>query len=418
MTFRLVDMGWGQVLGDALAGDRSGVRMICPFIKHKAAERLFGGKMPASVKVITRFSLDDFARGVNDLSALRLLLERGASVRGVKHLHAKVYLFGKTRAVVTSANLTQAALGRNHEFGFVSDDAGVVGSCGDYFEALWVKAGKNLTIARLEKWEQTVKDYLARAGGAGKSSVLGDEGADAGLEPEAVPLPARVAENDQAFVKFFGESHRRAERSMAVLEEVRRSGCHWACTYPKGKRPRQVRDGAVMFMGRMVKEPADILIYGRAIGLRHVEGRDDATPEDIALRSWKTKWPHYVRVHHGEFLAGPLENALSLNTMMETLGSSSFLPTQRNAKKGNGNTDPRKAYRQQAAVALTPEATAWLNDRLQDAFDQCGTLPAVELAALDQPTVAVSGKWNRQGGGGNSRRNIHNDALGATHASR
>src|SRR5207249_9444952 len=45
------------------------------------------------------------------------------------------------------------------------------------------------------------------------------------------------------------EGHLRASLDMAVLVEVERSGCHWACTYPKNKRPRQVEDGAVMFMG-------------------------------------------------------------------------------------------------------------------------------------------------------------------------
>jgi hypothetical protein len=67
-------------------------------------------------------------------------------------------------------------------------------------------------------------------------------------------------------VKFFGRGDNRADRSMQILEEVRRSGSHWACTYPKGKRPRMVRDGATMFMGRLVKDPNDILIFGRARG--------------------------------------------------------------------------------------------------------------------------------------------------------
>lgn len=391
MSFRLVDTRWGKVLGDSLVADRSSVRMICPFIKHKATKRLFGSKMPSSVRVITRFSLDDFAKGVSDISALLMLVENGASVRGVKNLHAKVYLFGKSRAVVTSANLTQAAMTRNHEFGFVSDEAGVVGPCGEYFEALWQKAGEDLTIARLEAWDKKVKDYLARTGGADKSPGLGDEGVDAGLQPEPAQLPAGISEIEQAFVKFFGRGDFRAERSMPVMDEVVRSGCHWACTYPKTKRPRNVRDGAVMFMGRMVKEPADILIFGRAIGLKHVEGRDDASPKEIKDRPFKEKWSRYVRVYNVEFLAGPLGNGISLNSMMKALGANSYLSTQRNAKKGSDKTNPRRAYLRQAAVELTPQAAGWINDRLQDAFDRFGTLPAVELAALDQPAIVVAG---------------------------
>jgi hypothetical protein len=43
----------------------------------------------------------------------------------------------------------------------------------------------------------------------------------------------------QSFVKFFGED--RAGRSLAIVDEVRSSGCHWACTYPKRKRSRRPR---------------------------------------------------------------------------------------------------------------------------------------------------------------------------------
>ena len=71
----------------------------------------------APLKVITRFNLDDFAGEVSDISALRLLLQAGAQIRGIKNLHAKLYLIGGGHVILTSANLTDAALRRNHELG-------------------------------------------------------------------------------------------------------------------------------------------------------------------------------------------------------------------------------------------------------------------------------------------------------------
>jgi hypothetical protein len=53
--------------------------------------------------------------------------------------------------------------------------------------------------------------------------------------------------------------------------------------------------------------------------------------------------------------------------------------------KGSGNTDPRKAYLQQAAVELTPEATAWLTERLESAFDANGKISHESLRRLDWP---------------------------------
>jgi hypothetical protein len=384
-SFQLIDSGWDKVIQEAVTADRSELRVVCPFIKVRAARRLLAGKCPGVIRVITRFHLGDMCDGVSDTEALRLLLKHGAKIRGVRNLHAKLYLFGDQRAIVTSANLTEAALLRNHEFGFVSNDSGIIERCREYFDAFWNRAGNDLDLARLEAWEKRIEGV--RVGGSRPSTNAGlpDEGTDAGLgQPELIVTP-RVADAPQSFVKFFGEGHSRASLDMSVLEEVDGSDCHWACTYPKNKRPRQVEDGAVMFMGRLVENPNDIIIYGRAIGLRHVEGRDEASAEEIERRPWKKTWPIYVRVHHAEFVAGTLKNGVSLLALMGDLKSDSFIPTQRNARRGDGNTNPRTAFRQQAAVQLTNEAFAWLNHRLELAFARHGKLTPAELETLDWP---------------------------------
>jgi hypothetical protein len=143
-----------------------------------------------------------------------------------------------------------------------------------------------------------------------------------------------------------------------------------------------------MFMGRLVENRDDIIIYGRAIGLRHVEVRDEASAEEIERRTWKENWPIYVRVHHAEFVAGTLENGIRLSTLMDELKSDSFISTQENSRKGSGNTDPRGAYRQQASAQLTSEAFSWLNQRLETAFARHGKLTPAELDKLDWPIVS------------------------------
>lgn len=91
MSFRLVDGGWDRVLDERLAADASSIKVICPFIKEKAAKRLLKHGRPSSLEVITRYDLNCFRDGVSDISALRLLMKAGAKIRGVKNLHAKVY---------------------------------------------------------------------------------------------------------------------------------------------------------------------------------------------------------------------------------------------------------------------------------------------------------------------------------------
>jgi hypothetical protein len=386
MSFFFVDGGWDKVLDGGLRADSSALRIVCPFIKKAAAERLLRRGKPTSIQVITRASLDDFYGGVSDIGALRLLIKNGASIRVVKNLHAKLYLFGKAQAIVTSANLTEAALLRNHEFGLVAQDSKQVGQCRRYFDNFWKVAGEDISPARLDEWEQRVTDHLAGGGRVGTGSNLGDEGVYVENFTEPANLPVPVSDIEQAFVKFFGEGHNRAPFSMTVLEEVEGSGSHWACTYPKGKRPRKVRDGAVMFMGRLVASPRDIVIYGRAIAEAHEPGRDDASNKDFRRRSWKQKWPHYIRVHDPEFVGGTLFNGVSLNELMDALGSDSFASTQRNAARGDGsNTEPRRAFMQQASVELSPEGIAWMNEQIERAFARHGKLRERELRTLDWP---------------------------------
>ena len=148
MTFRLVDAGWGAEFESALSIDHSELRIVCPFIKARALDRLLAFR-PQNVHVITRYNLDDFARRVSDIAALRTLLDRGASVRGIRNLHAKLYIFGQSRAIVTSANLTHAGLERNPEFGIVTEDPAAIASCLAYFDDLWSSGGADLQIEQV-----------------------------------------------------------------------------------------------------------------------------------------------------------------------------------------------------------------------------------------------------------------------------
>nr|WP_234892823.1 phospholipase D family protein [Sinorhizobium fredii] len=96
--------------------------IVCPFIKRRTAERLLSVRPPADFRIVTRFDLNAFNAGVSDLDALELLLQSGAKIRGIVGVHSKMYVFGSTRAIVTSANLTESAMFKNKEFGFTTDD--------------------------------------------------------------------------------------------------------------------------------------------------------------------------------------------------------------------------------------------------------------------------------------------------------
>ena len=113
----------------------------------------------------------------------------------------------------------------------------------------------------------------------------------------------------------------------------------------------------------MVQNPNDGIIYGRAIGFAYAIDRDDATPADIALRNWKKKWPHNIRVREPEFVNGTLANGVSLNDLMRELYWLAFASTIRDHERGKGKTDPRRTY-VASSRGIIKCRTAWLNDRL------------------------------------------------------
>ena len=389
MNVQLVDGGWSKEFTEAVINDASELRIICPFIKVSALQRLLRYH-PSNIKVITRFNLGDFAGGVSDVAALRKLIEAGARVRGVRNLHAKLYLFGKSRAIITSCNLTEAAILRNHELGMVIHDRAIIEKCLAYFDELWALAGNDLLLDQVDTWDKTVTDHWLSGGRPHETDGLEDFGVDAGIEyaPSGRALVA-VANASQAFVKLLGMGNNRVPLSVSTIEEVKSGGCHWAACYPANRRPRGVRDGAVIFMGRLTRGPNDIRVIGRATGMAYMPVRDDATPADIELRPWKEKWPRYIRVHHAKFVSGTIANGVSLNELMHMLGANSFASTKRNAVRGKGNTNPRHAYRQQAAVELSAEGLTWLSGQLEAAFEAHGKVSSDSLDELDWPDSSV-----------------------------
>lgn len=296
-------------------------------------------------------------------------------------------MFGATRATVTSANLTTRGLAGNHEFGCISEEAAFVDACSTYFEALWHAASTDVTSQQLDNWEHLVSEHLDGGARPAAAATLPDFGATVNLTGTALSdlaPPGWPAESGQAFVKFFGEGSNRTDHDASTLDEVQRSGCHWACTYPAGKHPRAVRDGDTIFVGRLVAHPNDTMIFGRVIGREHRDLRDDATPQDVEFRPFKERWPHYIRVPRS-VRRSTLGNGVSLAELMDTLGASAFASTRDNAASGHGNTDPRKAIRQQPHIRLTTEAAAWVTARLEEAFRMQGTVPTEALERLDWP---------------------------------
>lgn len=383
MIFCLIDKNWKSIIKNCLQKDPSQLRIVCPFIKTKTIENILE-LAPSSLQVITRFNLNDFAKGVNDLDALRLILQKGGSIRGINGLHAKLFIFGNTSAIITSANLTNAGLMSNQEFGVLTEDKTAIRNCHKYFERLWNQAQPDLEAKSLYSWEIELKESLVKHGNIFEMGFMNDYGSKVGFElGTETHVPPIFSEQHKSFVKFLGSSNNRVSLETPIIEELKRSECHRVLAYPRKRRPRIVSKGSIMFIARLVNDPVDICIFGRAIAQKYEEGRDDATEEDIKRRDWRERWSRYIRVHNAEFVAGTMNDGISLNQLMAKLEFDAFHSTQQNKAKGKGNTDPRKAYSQQAGVRLTQEGFEWVNTKLQQAINKNGKVPHYELNRIE-----------------------------------
>ncbi|WP_016746563.1 phospholipase D family protein [Rhizorhabdus wittichii] len=384
--FRLINCEWNREVITIRSGHPGRLRLICPFVKAPAVARVLAAAHCGDIEVITRFDLACFNEGVSDVAALERLLGLGARIRGVRALHAKLFLFGGTAAIATSANVTDAAFRRNHEFGFAATDPTIVTACEHYFEDLWRAAGEDLTGEQLGTWIKILDHYRRLNTFRAKEELLPDFGVTVEQASPFALSAIALPHDNQGFIKFFGTARDRAPRTMTVSDLLADDGANWACTYPANKPPRQVDDGDIIYMGRLVHSPNDLQIFGKATARRHRDDEDFASAADIARRPWKVNWPRYVRVHDGHFIDGTLDDGVSMSAMLTELGADAFASTRRNAQRGLGNTDPFASYGRKAHMLLTNRSRGWIEERLEAALRRHGEIDVTEERFL-QPSV-------------------------------
>jgi len=386
----LVSAQWDHRFRDCAARSKSTIRIVSPFIKSSALKQLLKN---AGIKpqIITRFNLADCASQVNDLDAMRFALKRGGVVRGIKGLHTKLYIFDEREVLITSANLTLQGQRKNHELGVHAVDSTLVQDCVAYFNYLWEGSKScEATEEKITDWEREIKDAWNVGLRPKHGSQLKDHGATvAGItEQGTAPLLSDVPEMPSAasiFVKFTGTSDDRCNEDTSVIAELARSGSHWVACFPAKKRPNQIKDGDLVFISRMVRENNDHRIYGYGTAIHHDPSKHNASPQDIALRSWMKIWSRQIRLQNTHFLSSNLAEGISLSVLMEKWGSNSFESTRKNKELGKGNITPKKALPQKAQVELTQDASRWLWQEVQQQMVLHGELAQDSLEKLDWP---------------------------------
>ena len=93
-------------LEEALA-HRSGAVTICsPYVGDYLKKAVSTLDRSVPLTLLTRTLLSDFATRASDLDAVHGIAQRTGGILSLSSLHAKVYIVGTDRALVTSANAT------------------------------------------------------------------------------------------------------------------------------------------------------------------------------------------------------------------------------------------------------------------------------------------------------------------------
>lgn len=108
-------------------------------------------------RLLISLSPIDIAFGATSIATLEALIKSGVECRRLPErprLHAKVYIFGNSHAVITSANLTSSAFDLNIEVG-VEVNADQANQIVTWFDQLWEKAVR-LTQTDLSKLQKDI----------------------------------------------------------------------------------------------------------------------------------------------------------------------------------------------------------------------------------------------------------------------
>jgi len=141
-----------QHLLQLLAESTGVIRIATAYVTER---RFLSTATDREVRLLTSLTPIDVASGATSLESLKALLQMGVQCRTLPprpRLHAKVYIFGNSCGVVTSANLSSNGLDSNIEVG-VETSCRKTGDLVVWFDQLWGLAVP-VTVAQLSEMQR------------------------------------------------------------------------------------------------------------------------------------------------------------------------------------------------------------------------------------------------------------------------
>lgn len=161
----LISQSWADELVSFVGQVRDEFLIASPWITSPVAQLVADALPPEgrlSIRIISRLDLSDFVSGASDLDAFapETFMGKGSlAIRGLRNLHAKLYVADRREVIIGSGNLTEGGIRLNHELLVRIADPVFVDYARAAFERLWHIAAP--TDSSYFSWIASELEHLA-----------------------------------------------------------------------------------------------------------------------------------------------------------------------------------------------------------------------------------------------------------------
>ncbi|WP_170138834.1 phospholipase D family protein [Oceanobacillus chungangensis] len=405
MGIQLLHKDIGGEFFNLLEGTTEAIYIMSPFISyptaHSLATWLEESEYKVECKIITRFNREEFIQGANSINGLERLLEAGAELFALQHLHSKLYIFDEKNIILGSANFTLSGFFKNHELGLiVKNEVEFSKHCVDYFMGSLHKIcelGDYRITNELVKKELEAVTKATTGRGKMKQGSNPNEfnqkrwGAVIDVNENSIQSNPSYnfkehfdiledintkdfidAENfTGARIKFEGNSNDRISNKEVYVTRKKYNYEFLNRTfYPL--RPRSVQDGEYLFIAVLSKDKFGndtpmIVGYATTYAYKDENVIDETNPK---FKKWNGRYPYYIEFTNGKFLKMPVENGISLIELVNGLKHKVYPGTIKSPEIPISQI--LKRHHQKAHIKITNEAKQFLITRLDKLFDEHG----------------------------------------------
>lgn len=376
------------------------IQIVSPFLSMKTAKLLaeLCKEKKLHCVLFTRIYIKDLVEGVNDINAIKLLVESGVEVYSLKGLHAKLYMFDGNSVILGSANFTMGGLKNNFELSILTDEINVLEQVSVVIGNLYEHCTKDnagvVTLEMVEKIECAYKEaYVAKQKNPTKllAAMYGADPIIAYAEKKDLKWAEKELEKEDVdpifdllsgtqnkkntftkniWIKFEGKgAERQPGYEIPSINKVNIDGEEKYIVNFRN-RPSGIQTGDVMFIASYTTDDngqPTVNIVGRGVA-RVYEHKNKVKADWLKQHPWMEYYRYYCEVEELELLNIPKSNCISLEQVHAAVGKRTYVST---LEKDDLINLARVRCRQ-SHLRLTTDAMDYLNAEIDKLAAQVG----------------------------------------------